>query len=119
MFTKNKNHNGETKEIPMYGVIDERTKSIVYQGDAYTGRFMLFAVLIDVVIRGLNLNNSFIDSNWDLMLIVIVGGMISTIFQVKNKVMLSRPFSRSFIFIASIMGLSALLALLATFFFPR
>jgi len=51
-------NNKQEKDIPLYGIVDERTKAIVSQGDAYTGRFMLFAVLIAVAIRGFNLNIS-------------------------------------------------------------
>jgi len=103
------------KEVSIYGIIDERTKAIVNQGDAYAGRFVLFALLIDVVIRGLQLEVPFISSNWDLMLIVIVGGFISTAFQIKSKVIFNRPFSKSFKFIILLMGLSAVLASILTY----
>ena len=98
------------KDTPLYGNVDERTRFVVYQGDAYTGRFMLFAVLIDVVIRGLNLNDPFTSSNWDLMLIVIVGGLISSVFQIKNKVIFNRPISRSVIFLVLLIVFSAIVA---------
>jgi hypothetical protein len=116
MFRKNSQ---QSKTVPIYGLIDERTKAIVYQGDAYTARFMLFAVLIDVVIRGLNLNDPITTSNWDLILIVIIGGLISTAYQIKNKVIFNRPFSRSLLFILLLMGLSAIIAFLAAFFFTK
>jgi uncharacterized membrane protein AbrB (regulator of aidB expression) len=116
MFNKNSN---QSKNIPIYGVIDERTKAIVYQGDAYTARFMLFAVLLDVIIRGLKLNDPITTSNWDLMLIVIIGGLISTAYQIKSKVIFNRPFSRSFLFIILFMGLCAIIAFLAAFFFTK
>ena len=108
-----KKENSENKESSIYGVIDERTKSIVYQGDAYTGRFMLFAVLLDIVIRGLIPRGPLISSNWDLMIIVIVGGIISTVYQIKSKVIFNRPFSRSLIFIALLLGFSAIIAFIA------
>lgn len=116
MFKKN---GGQSKDIPIYGMIDERTKAIVYQGDAYTARFMLFAVLLDVFIRGLNFNDPITASNWDLILIVIIGGTISTAYQIKNKVIFNRPFSRSFLFILLLMGLSAIIAFLAMVFLTR
>ena len=109
----------QSKNIPIYGMIDERTKAIVYQGDAYTARFMLFAVLLDVIIRGLKLNDPLTTSNWDLMLIVIIGGLISTAYQIKSKVIFNRPFSRSFLFIILFMGLCAIIAFLAVFFFTK
>ena len=116
MFKRNSE---QRKNIPMYGVIDERTKAIVYQGDAYTARFMLFAVLLDVIIRGLKLNNPITTSNWDLMLIVIIGGLISTAYQIKSKVIFNRPFFRSFLFIIVLLGFSAIIAFLAVFFFTK
>lgn len=109
------NSNKQNKEIPIYGVVDERTKMVVYQGDAYACRFMLFALLLDVVIRSLELNDPLTTSNWDLMLIVIIGGLISTAFQIKNKVIFNRPFSRNFIYLALLMGFSAVIAFLAFF----
>lgn len=112
MFNK---PDSENKEVSIYGIVDERTKAIVNQGDAYTGRFMLFALLVDVVIRGLKFDVPFINSNWDLMLIVIVGGFISTAFQIKGKVIFNRPFSKSFKFIILLMGLSAVLASMLTY----
>ena len=116
MFKKSKVQN---KDVPLYGNVDERTRAVVYQGDAYTGRFMLFAVLFDVVIRGLELHDPFTSSNWDLMLIVIVGGMISTVYQVKSKVIFNRPISRSLIFVASFMGFSALVAFFVAHYFSH
>lgn len=110
MFKENNNQN---KKDPLYGVVDERTKAIATQGDAYTARFMLFAVLFDIFIRGFHFIDSFTTSNWDLMLIVLIGGMISTVYQIKNRSMFNRPFTRSFIFIILIIGLSALIAFLA------
>lgn len=107
------NQKKSEKNTPLYGIIDERTKAVVYQGDAYTGRFMLFAVLIDVVLRSTNLLNDFFASNWDLMLIVIVGGFISTIFQIKNKILFNRPATKSLLFISVLMGISAIVAMVA------
>lgn len=103
----------KNKEASIYGVIDERTKAVVHQGDAYAARFMMFALLVDVIVRGLKLNNPITNSNWDLMLIVIVGGFISTIFQYKQKILFSRPFSRAFAVIISLMVLAAIISLLA------
>ena len=110
------NINGQPKDTPLYGIVDERTKAVVYQGDAYAGRFTLFAVLFAVLIRGLELNVPLIDANWDLMLIVVIGGAISTAHQIKNKVLFSRPRSRSFLFLAALIALSALAAFVLRFF---
>jgi hypothetical protein len=105
--------------VSIYGIVDERTKAVVYQGDAYTGRFMLFAILFDVFLRGLKLNIPFIDSNWDLMFIVIIGGFISTAYQIKNKVIFNRPLSKSFYFVILLMGFSALAAFILTYLFSK
>ncbi len=112
-----KKNNEQGRATPLYGIVDERTKAVIYQGDAYTGRFMLYAVLFAVFIRGLGLDISFIDSNWDLMLIVIIGGFISTAYQVKSKVIFNRPFSRSLLFLITIIGISTLIAFIVNFFF--
>jgi hypothetical protein len=116
MFNKS---NPKNKDVSIYGIVDERTKAVVYQGDAYTGRFMLFAILFDVVLRGLKLNILFIDSNWDLMFIVIIGGFISTAYQIKNKVIFNRPLSKSFYFIILLMAFSALAAFILTYLFSK
>jgi hypothetical protein len=114
-----KKANSKNKDVSIYGIVDERTKAVVYQGDAYTGRFMLFAILFDVFLRGLKLNIPFIDSNWDLMFIVIIGGFISTAYQIKNKVIFNRPLSKSFYFIILLMGFSALAAFILTYLFSK
>lgn len=107
-------HNGaKENDSPIYGVIDERTKTIANQGDAYTSRFMVFALLLDVILRSFHIADSLTSSNWDLMLIVIIGTSISTVFQIKSKIMFNRPFARSIVFVAFIMGLSAAIAFLA------
>ncbi len=98
------------RKSALYGQIDERTKSVVYQGDAYTGRFMLFAILIDVFIRGIKLFEPLTASNWDLLLIVIVGGCISTAFQIKSRVIFNKPYFRSVLFVLLIMAVSAAVA---------
>ena len=105
--------NDQNENVPLYGVIDERTKAVVYQGDAYAARFMLFAVLLDVVVRGLDLNDPITSANWDLIFIVIIGGLISTVYQIRNKVLFNRPFSRSYLFVVLLMGLSAVIAFVA------
>jgi len=113
MFNK---QSDETKEVSIYGIVDERTRAIVNQGDAYTARFVVFALFIDIGIRGLKLDVPFINSNWDLMLIVIVGSFISTAYQLKSKVIFNRPFSKSFKFLILLIGLSAVFAFVLTYF---
>jgi len=115
MFKNNKMN----KDGPLYGVVDERTKNVVNQGDAYAGRFMLFAVLIDVIFRGFMKNVPFIEDNWDLMTIVIIGGLISTAYQIKSKVLFNRPFASSFIFIISLMAGCAAIAFIVMHFLVK
>jgi hypothetical protein len=93
MFNRNKK--GSKKSVFLYGTIDERTKSIAYQGDAYTGRFLLIAILLDVVYRGF----WYSDASWDLLLIVIIGGGISAFYQIKNKILFNDPVSRKGLFL--------------------
>ncbi len=113
------NSNNEPgKQSPLYGVVDERTKAIVYRGDAYGGRFTLFALLGDIFLRGLNLDIPLIHSNWDLLLIVILGSLVSIGYQVKSKVLAGRPPARSFLFLIAIMGLGALVSILIHFLLP-
>ena len=109
----------DNKNTALYGVVDERVKAVVYQGDAYTGRFMLFAVLLDVFVRGLNLNLAFIQSNWDLIAIVMVGSLISTIHQMRNKVIFQAPSSRSILFLIAVIGISAILGFVFAVVLPK
>ena len=105
------NRNSKRDNTLFYGLVDERTEAVVYKGDAYTGRFMIFAVLGDVVIRGLHLIEPLTRANWDLMLIVLVGGMISSVFQIKNKIVENRPIN--YVYIILFMLICAAIAFLA------
>lgn len=112
----NKNRDGQQQDNALYGVVDERTTAVVYQGDAYTGRFMLFAVLLDVFLRGLKWDSPFINANWDLMLIVLIGSLISVAYQIKNKVLFNRPLSKSILIVA---GIGAVIAFVFSHVLPR
>lgn len=116
MFKKN---NKQGKNTSIYGIIDERTKTVVYQGDAYACRFMMFATLLDVFIRGLRLSNPLIESNFDLMLIVVIAGLISAAYQIKNKVLFNGSYSRGFIISTLFIAFTAFIAFLTTFFFSK
>ena len=109
---KTTNLNGKSKQrhTPLYGRVDERTQQIVHQGDAYMGRFAVFAIMIAVMVRGLPHNLAFINDNWDLMSIVIIGSFISTVYQIKNKVLYNENRLKSLGFIAGIIGVSAILS---------
>lgn len=98
--------------MPLYGRVDERTQQIVNQGDAYMGRFAVSAILIAVMVRGLPHNLSFINDNWDLMSIVIIGTFISTFYQIKYKVLFNENRVKSIWFIAALIGISAILSII-------
>ncbi|GAU79539.1 hypothetical protein [Fusibacter sp. 3D3] len=109
----NLNKRSKHDKALLYGRVDERTKQIVNQGDAYMGRFALFAILIAVMVRGLPHNIGFIHDNWDLMGIVIIGSFISTAYQIKYKVIFNENRLKSFGFIVGMMGLCAIIAFIA------
>lgn len=111
--SRNSKRKSKRDQVPLYGQVDERTIQIVNQGDAYMGRFAVFAILIDVMVRGLPHNLAFINNNWDLMGIVIIGGLISTAYQIKYKVFLNDNRLKSFTFIGGMMALCAILAFIA------
>ncbi len=111
--------NAQQQDNALYGVVDERTTAVVYQGDAYTGRFMLYAVLLDVFLRGLKLDSAFINANWDLMLIVFIGSLVSVAYQIKSKVLFNRPVSRSVFFFAIVAAVSAIVAFVFSRVLPR
>ncbi|NMA26084.1 MAG: hypothetical protein GX936_10560 [Clostridiales bacterium] len=94
----------------LYGKVDERTKAVVYQGDAYAGRFLLFAVLIDVFIRGFRFFDPITASNLDLMFIVIAGGLISLVFQIKRRVIFNAPHTRNMMYLLIILAVAAVVA---------
>lgn len=111
--SRNSKRKSKRDQVPLYGQVDERTIQIVNQSDAYMGRFAVFAILIDVMVRGLPHNLAFINNNWDLMGIVIIGGLISTAYQIKYKVFLNDNRLKSFTFIGGMMALCAILAFIA------
>ena len=106
--------NGKSKQqnAPLYGRVDERTQQIVHQGDAYMGRFAVFAILIAVMVRGLPHNLAFVNENWDLMSIVIISTFISTVYQIKYKVLFNEHRVKSIGFITVIIGVSAILSII-------
>lgn len=76
-------------------------------GDAYAGRFLLFAILLDVVYRSFSGSNS----SWDLLAIVMIGGGISTFYQIKNKILLNDSNIKNGLFyITAVALISAIVA---------
>ena len=60
---------------------DERTVSVENAGYRWAYIFLSFALLIDVVYRGLFRH----EAAWDLMALVIVGGAVCAIYQARQK----------------------------------
>ncbi len=60
---------------------DERTVSVENAGYRWAYTFLSFALLIDVVYRGLFRH----EAAWDLLALVIVGGFVCTIYQARQK----------------------------------
>lgn len=110
--SKSPNLNRKTHNTPLYGRVDERTQQIVNQGDAYMGRFAVYAILIAVMVRGLPHNLAFVNENWDLMGIAIIGSFISMVYQTKHRVIFNENRIKSMGFIAAIIGFSAILAVI-------
>ena len=76
------------------------------------GRFAISAILISVIVRGLPHNLAFINDNWDLMGIVIIGTLISTIYQIKYKVIFNENRVKSMWFIAGLIATSLILSII-------
>ena len=106
------NRKSKYHHTPLYGRVDERTQQIVNQGDAYMGRFAISAILIAVMVRGLPHNLTFINDNWDLMIIVFIATIISTLYQIKHKVLFHEHPVKSIGFIAGIIGVSVILSVI-------
>lgn len=60
---------------------DERTIAVENAGTTWAYSFMAFALLLDVTYRGWFLN----ESAWDLLAIVILGGMVQMGYQVRQN----------------------------------
>ncbi len=61
---------------------DERAIDVEKASYSLAYRIMAFAILIDVAYRSLKMG----ESPWDLMAIVIGAGLISTLYQLRQKV---------------------------------
>ncbi|MBS3991202.1 MAG: hypothetical protein KGZ51_03950 [Erysipelothrix sp.] len=117
--SQNLNRKSKRLNMPLYGRVDERTQQIVNQGDAFMGRFTIFAILIAVMVRGLPHNLAFINDNWDLMSIVIIGSFISTFYQIKYKVLFNENRIKSIWYIAGLIGISSILSIIVVSQFPK
>lgn len=62
-------------------VRDERTVAVENASYRWPFGFLTFALLIDVMYRGLFRD----EAAWDLMVIVFVGGVLSTVYRARRK----------------------------------
>ncbi len=63
--------------------MDERTAAVVNASYGWGFPFLLFALLIDVMCRGLLRH----EAAWDLMALVILSSGLSTIYQARQKIL--------------------------------
>lgn len=62
---------------------DERTNFIENISYKFGYNFIAFTVLLDVVYRGLRFN----EAPWDLLAIVIISGLVMTVYQYRKKIL--------------------------------
>lgn len=62
---------------------DERTTFIENISYKFGYNFIAFALLLDVVYRALRFN----EASWDLLAIVIISGLVMTIYQYRKKIL--------------------------------
>lgn len=97
---KKTDESGQNNGRSFYGQVDERTKIIANAGDALAFRILLIALLLDVCYRSLFMK----DAAWDIMALVISGGLISTVYQLKYKLFQSKGVFVKFALFAVILG---------------
>ncbi|MFO0949785.1 MAG: hypothetical protein U0835_01265 [Isosphaeraceae bacterium] len=82
------------------GVVrDERTVLVEDRGCRLGFNFVLYALLFDVMYRSLARN----EGAWDLLAIVVLGGVVSTLYQWRNRVLTAsaiRPLALTMIIAA-------------------
>lgn len=62
---------------------DERTTFIENASYKFGYNFIAFAILFDVMYRGMR----FSEAPWDLLFIVIISGFVMTVYQYKQKIL--------------------------------
>lgn len=96
------------KQDPRSVIIDERTESISYRGDAYAGRFLMFAVLLYAALRGFLYHES--ASGW--FAIAMAAAAISTLYKMKKKIYDWKRFGLWMLLIVMVGALSGLILVL-------
>ena len=82
---------------------DERTVFVENKSHSLGYIFMSFALLFDILYRSMKLGQS----SFDLLAIIVLGGIITTIYQVTNKI-LNRAWAKSIllaIFLSAFIGI--------------
>lgn len=90
---------------------DERTLAVEKDGIVWAYCFLTYALLFDVMYRGFVYN----EAAWDLLGMVIVGGIICTLYQYRQKALNKYWLSKPMIIVLIGTGvLSAILAVIIT-----
>ncbi len=66
---------------PQIVTVDERTRSVANEGHRWAYGLLTYALLLDVMYRGLVRN----EAAWDLFALVIAGGAVCAIYQARHK----------------------------------
>ncbi|MCA9230246.1 MAG: hypothetical protein KDA57_06320 [Planctomycetales bacterium] len=91
---------------------DERSAAVAYKANTWGLNCVTFALLLDVVCRGWFLN----EAAWDLLAIILVGGVISMAYMAKHQVLGQvfgwKPAIISVVVAAVVAAVSSLIAIL-------
>ena len=91
------------------GVVrDERTIAVEDASYRFAYSFISFALLLDVMYRSLVRR----EASWELLAIVIVGGVVSSVYQWRRKILTLHSFKLAFV----IFGLAGIVAALVAAF---
>jgi hypothetical protein len=69
-------------------VRDERTVAVEDASYRFAYAFITFALLLDVIYRSLVRE----EASWDLLALVIVGGVVSSLYHWKHEILTARSF---------------------------
>ena len=82
---------------------DERTVAVENASYKWACTFLTFALLIDVIYRGLVRD----EAAWDLLALVVVGGAVSAVYQARHKT-LPRAWAKKGTLIGCVAGVIGL-----------
>lgn len=71
---------------------DERATFVENVSYKFGYHFITYALLLDVIYRGLRFN----EAPWDLLAIIIISGLVATVYQYKQKI-LDKKFIKFFV----------------------